>query len=61
MAGGGQVTTHTLPELPYPYDALEPYIDAKTMELHHSKHHAAYVKGLNEAEAALAEARAKGD
>ena len=39
------------------YDALEPYIDAATMEIHHSKHHAAYVNGLNAAEAALAKAR----
>ncbi|ATS19618.1 superoxide dismutase [Parathermosynechococcus lividus PCC 6715] len=40
---------YTLPPLPYPYDALEPYIDAETMELHHDKHHAAYVKTLNRA------------
>jgi len=40
---------HTLPELPYAYDALEPWIDAKTMELHHGKHHATYVAKLNEA------------
>lgn len=38
-----------LPPLPYPYDALEPYIDRQTMELHHDKHHAAYVTGLNNA------------
>ena len=41
--------THTLPELPYAYDALEPHIDARTMEIHHSKHHAAYVSNLNKA------------
>ena len=41
--------TYTLPDLPYPFDALEPHIDAKTMELHHDKHHAAYVAGLNKA------------
>ena len=39
----------TLPKLPYGFDALEPHIDAKTMEIHHDKHHAAYVKNLNEA------------
>ena len=40
---------HTLPELPYAYDSLEPFIDAQTMELHHAKHHATYVQKLNEA------------
>lgn len=38
-----------VPPLPYAYDALEPYIDKMTMELHHDKHHGAYVKNLNEA------------
>ncbi|MGA1029549.1 MAG: superoxide dismutase [Flavobacteriaceae bacterium] len=37
----------TLPELAYPYDALEPYIDARTMEIHHSKHHNGYTTNLN--------------
>ena len=39
----------TLPPLPYAFDALEPYIDAKTMEIHHDKHHNAYVTNLNKA------------
>lgn len=38
-----------LPELPYSYDALEPYIDKATMEIHHTKHHNAYVTKLNDA------------
>jgi Fe-Mn family superoxide dismutase len=52
---------HELPKLPYPYDALEPYIDEQTMRLHHDIHHAGYVKGLNNAEEKLAEARKAGD
>ncbi|MEO0006768.1 MAG: hypothetical protein RJA20_964 [Bacteroidota bacterium] len=39
----------TLPDLPYAHDALEPHIDTKTMEIHHGKHHAAYVNNLNAA------------
>lgn len=39
----------TLPNLPFAYDALEPYIDTQTMQIHHDKHHATYVKNLNEA------------
>jgi superoxide dismutase, Fe-Mn family len=39
----------TVPALPYAFDALEPYIDAKTMEIHHDKHHGAYVTNLNKA------------
>ena len=46
VAKGGE---YSLPPLPYAYDALEPSIDAETMRLHHDKHHAAYVKGANEA------------
>lgn len=44
-----QKMAYELPELPYAYDALEPSIDAKTMHIHHDKHHAGYVKGLNTA------------
>jgi Fe-Mn family superoxide dismutase len=40
---------YTVPALPYAFDALEPHIDAKTMEIHHDKHHAAYVNNLNKA------------
>jgi len=40
---------YTLPDLPYAFDALEPHIDAKTMEIHHDKHHATYVAKLNAA------------
>lgn len=46
---------YELPKLPYAYDALEPYIDAKTMEIHYTKHHQAYVNKLNEALAKHAE------
>ncbi|MDR3069651.1 MAG: superoxide dismutase [Propionibacteriaceae bacterium] len=53
--------TYTLPELDYDYSALEPFISGQIMELHHSKHHAAYVAGANAALAALAAARESGD
>ena len=48
---------YTLPELPYDYAALEPHISGRIMELHHDKHHAAYVAGANSALEALAAAR----
>ncbi|MBZ0263877.1 superoxide dismutase [bacterium] len=52
---------YQLPELPYAYDALEPYYDKETVTLHHDKHHAGYVAGLNAAMEKLAAARAAGD
>ncbi|MFE4713693.1 Fe-Mn family superoxide dismutase [Paenibacillus sp. NPDC056722] len=52
---------HRLPPLPYAYNALEPYIDEKTMRIHHDKHHQSYVDGLNNAEIKLAEARKSGN
>lgn len=54
------MTVYTLPDLDYDYAALEPHISGEIMELHHSKHHAAYVKGANEALEKMAEAREKG-
>lgn len=64
--GGGwrkkaSVGKHTLPPLPYAYDALEPHISEETLRFHHDKHHQAYVDGLNNAEKSLAEAREFGD
>jgi superoxide dismutase, Fe-Mn family len=53
--------TYTLPELSYDFGALEPHISARIIELHHDKHHAAYVKGANTTLEKLEEARAKGD
>lgn len=55
------MAVYVLPELDYSYDALEPHISAEIMELHHSKHHQAYVDGANAALAALAAAREAGD
>ena len=55
------MAVYSLPELDYDYAALEPHISAKIMELHHSKHHQAYVDGANTALEKLAEARDKGD
>lgn len=47
---------HTLPPLPYPYEALEPFISQEIMTLHHTKHHQTYVNALNAAEASYATA-----
>jgi Fe-Mn family superoxide dismutase len=55
------MTKYSLPELTYDYAALEPSISARIMELHHSKHHAAYVAGANTALEQMEEARAKSD
>ncbi|MET0467509.1 MAG: superoxide dismutase [Aeromicrobium sp.] len=53
------MAVYTLPDLPYDYGALDPHISGKIMELHHSKHHAAYVAGINQALEQLEEARDK--
>jgi superoxide dismutase, Fe-Mn family len=53
--------TYELPELPYDYAALEPHISGRIMELHHDKHHGAYVKGANETLEKLDEVRSKED
>ncbi|KAF5398953.1 Superoxide dismutase [Paragonimus heterotremus] len=55
------VNKHTLPDLPYDYNALEPTISAEIMRLHHSKHHATYVNNLNVIEEKIAEAQSKND
>jgi Fe-Mn family superoxide dismutase len=55
------MATYTLPELTYDFGALEPHLSARILELHHDKHHAAYVKGANTALERLEEARAKGE
>ena len=51
--------TYQLPELSYDYSALEPHISARIMELHHSKHHQAYVTGANAALEAMEKARSE--
>jgi Fe-Mn family superoxide dismutase len=50
---------YKLPELPYAYDALEPYLDARTLEIHHAKHHAGYVSKLNAAVEGYSELQGK--
>lgn len=57
----GGVAAYSLPELPYSYGALEPVISGEIMELHHARHHAAYVTNLNKALEEYAEAEAKGN
>ena len=52
---------HELPPLPYPNNALEPHIDAQTMEIHHDRHHKAYVDNLNKAIAVLGDFRNSSD
>ena len=59
MGWNAKTNQYVLPPLPYAYDALEPHIDKQTMELHHEKHHAGYVAGLNRALQTLAELRKK--
>lgn len=60
FSSGVKPHKHTLPDLPYDFNALEPYIAADIMKLHYEKHHATYVNNLNVAEEKLAEAVAKG-
>jgi len=55
------MSIYTLPDLPYDPGALEPHLSGRIMELHHDKHHAAYVKGANETLERLHEMRGKGD
>ena len=55
------MSVYTLPDLPYDYSALAPHISGRIMELHHSKHHQAYVTGANNALEQLAEARESGN
>jgi Fe-Mn family superoxide dismutase len=55
------MTQYVLPDMPYDYGALEPAITGEILELHHSKHHAAYVKGANDTLERLAETRDRGD
>jgi len=52
---------HRLPPLPYPYNALEPVISARQLQIHHDQHHKTYVEGLNKAELKLVEARQRKD
>src|SRR5438105_1095659 len=55
------MSQYKLPDLPYDYAALEPHVSARIMELHHDKHHRAYVDGANQAVAELVQARRSHD
>lgn len=61
VVAGAARAKHTLLDLPYDYNALEPTINAEIMQIHHQKHHATYVNNLNVAEEKFAEAQAKGE
>lgn len=61
LTGAYSGKKYTLPDLPYAYDALAPLHESRTLKIHHDRHHAGYVKGLNKALASLAEARSSGD
>jgi Fe-Mn family superoxide dismutase len=61
LQGAYKNNSYTLPPLPYGYDALEPLYDEKTLRIHHDKHHAGYVKGLNSTLEKLEAARKAGD
>lgn len=58
---GANIMTHSLPDLPYDYSALEPVISAEIMELHHKKHHNTYVTNLNACLEKYADAESRGD
>src|SRR5436190_21403912 len=58
---GAAMADYTLPDLPYDYAALEPALSGQILELHHDKHHAAYVAGANQTLEKLEAARASGD
>ena len=61
MGAAATKLKHTLPDLKYDFNALEPYISADIMKLHYEKHHNTYVNNLNATEEKLAEATAKGE
>ncbi|MFP4055084.1 MAG: superoxide dismutase [Phycisphaerae bacterium] len=61
FAGAYQGGKYTLPKLPYDYDALAPLYEKRTLQIHHDRHHAGYVKGLNSTLQSLSSAREAGD